>query len=122
MRHIIRIWADDILGEAICYPEVEISHVLTIIDAKQPMYYRPCFLFATDDSDINMYQIANLLKDIKYDFIWATIDDEKKEAHTSIHRRNGMFWLNQTVTDYDLINSVWDKWKNRYLDMVNERR
>lgn len=122
MRHIIKIWAEDTLREAICYPEEKISYVLDRINAKQQMYYRPCFLFKTDDRYINMRQIAALLKDIEYDFMWTTIDDEKKEAHDSIHRRNGTFWLNYSVMDYDGTNSLWDKWKNRYLDMINERR
>ena len=120
MRHIIKIWAEDTLREAICYPEERISCALDKINTKYIMYYRPCFLFATDD--INMSQIAALLKDIEYDFIWSTIDDEKKEAHDSIHRRNGTFWLNYSVIDYDLVNSAWDRIKNKYLDMINERR
>ena len=121
MRHIIKIWPDEILGEAICFPEMYITHALTrITDEKHIMCYRPYILFDTDD--INMHQIATLLKDIEYDFRWDTIDDEKKEAHDSIHRRNGTFWLNYSVIDYDLANSAWDRIKNKYLDMINERR
>ena len=120
MRHIIVIYADDILGDAICYPEMQISTALTRADPKQLIYYRPYFLCETDDSYINMLQIATLLKDVEYDFTWATIDDDKKEAHTSIHRRDGRVWLNQTVTEYDLINSVWDKWMNRYQEMIRK--
>jgi len=121
MRHIIKIWPDELLGEAICFPEMYITHALTrVIDGKHIMCYRPYILFTTDESEINMYQIATLLKDIAYDFMWTTIDDEKKEAHDSIHRRNGIFWLNYSVMDYDGTNSLWDKWKNRYLDMIRK--